>query len=231
MAATHDHPDPLRRLLLVRHGLPDYSGGQAGDELPGPPLSPTGFRQTGQAAEVVRPFAPQVIYASPLARTVQTAECLGRSLHVPLRIESELREWHRTERLYNVGVRLTRWLVHWLRGGECCAVVVSHASPLLALLRSALYLPHVNWHKTGYPDVLEISSGDRFEVSMASVFELVIAPETVTARLLAHPQPRIFHRFHNGATLERVPRPMTGAGENAFIRRPNYLRLVGYRGS
>ena len=221
-----DDPTNTRRLLLVRHGLPDYRDGKAGDEPPGPPLSDIGRQQAAQAAAVLRLFAPVRIYTSPLARTRQTAERIQQTLRRPLLIDGELGEWHRTERLYEVTVRLTRWLVHWLRGDEPCAVVVSHASPLLAILRSALYLPHVGWHKRGFPGVLEISTADRFEVSMGAVFELLIEPEHVTARCLFHPQPRVHHALYR-VRYERLPRPVPGTGENRYLRRPNWLRLVG----
>ncbi len=217
-----------RRLLLVRHGLPDYRFGKAGDELPGPPLSPTGLVQAGQAAAVVRPLRPTVIHTSPLARTRQTAEKIAARLGIPVQVATGLREWHRTERLYDVTARLTHWLVRWLHSGARCAVAVSHASPMLAILRSALYLPQVRWYQPRNPHLLELSSGDRFEVSMASVFELVFDPDTVTARCLFHPAPRIMS-MHNGQPLERLPRPVHGHGERACVRRPNRLRLIGYR--
>lgn len=219
-----------RRLLLVRHGLPDYRDGKAMDIWPGPLLSETGRRQAAQAAEVVRPFGPVAVYSSPLVRAVQTAECVGGRIGCVVRCAGDLREWHRTERLYEVSVRLGRWLVRWLRGGEGCAVVVSHASPLLALLRSALYLPHVAWHKPGCPDCLEVSSGDRFEVSMASVFELEFGRCRVAARCLFHPEPRMQHCAW-GRPIVRLPRPVLGHGENRVLRRANWLALVGYGGA
>jgi broad specificity phosphatase PhoE len=215
-----------RRLLLVRHGLPDYRFGQPGDLLPGPPLADVGRIQATQAAAVVAPFQPATIHASPLARTATTAEILRQRLGCPRRIDTDLREWHRTERLHDVSTRLTRWLVAWLRGPERCAVAVSHASPILALLRAALYLPNVNWHRPGDFYTIELSSADRFDVSMASVFDLLITPTHVTATCLFHPTPRIHHRRPRGY-LERPPRPVPGLGENTTLTRPNFLPLLG----
>lgn len=180
-----------------------------------------------QAARVVATFAPQAVYASPLGRAQQTAACLAGPLGLPVRTDGGLREWHRTERLHEVSVRMASWLVRWLRGGETCAVVVSHASPLLALLRSALYLPHVGWYRTGHPERLELSSADRFEVSMASVFELVLEPACVTARCVCHARPRVLSVWNRHA-VAHLPRPVVGDGENRVIRRPNRLNLIGY---
>lgn len=218
----------IRRLLLVRHGLPDYRVACRADEWPGPPLSETGFRQAQQAAAVLAPFGIERIHTSPLARARQTAERIGQLIAVPVCVAGELREWHRAEGLSEVGVRLTRWLIGWLRGGERCAVAVSHASPLLAILRSALYLPHVSWHKAGHPGCLELSSADRLEVSMASVFEVVVEPRLVTVRRILHPRPRVLYEYR-GVRQERLPRPIIGSGENRVVRRPNLLHLLGYR--
>jgi hypothetical protein len=99
---------------------------------------------------------------------------------------------------------------------------------LLALLRTALYLPHMPWHKPGQPTSLELSSGDRFEISMASAFELQFDSGAVTARCVFHPQPRIHHLAH-GRMRPGLPRIVPGSRESRFVRRANWLEIVGYR--
>lgn len=217
-----------RHLLLVRHGLPDYRARKAGDILPGPVLSETGWDQAHQAAAFLATYwpRPQALFVSPLTRAQQTAEPLGRALGLTPQTSTEIGEWQRTETLSSVGVRLTRWLMHWLRTMETCAVVVSHASPILALLRSALYLPHVPWHRAGVPETLELSSGDRFEIGMASVFELTIHSDSVTARERFQPTPRVLQAMH-GRRQTRLPRPVAGSGANLLVTRPNWLALLG----
>ena len=69
----------FRRLLLVRHGLPDFGSRKRRDEPPGPPLTPTGFRQAAQAAAIVAKLEPQAIHTSPLARARQTAQVIARA--------------------------------------------------------------------------------------------------------------------------------------------------------
>jgi len=66
-----------------------------------------------------------------------------------VRVESDLKEWHRTEHLYQVNERSARWLHRWLAGGQRCAAVLGHASPLLSIIRTALYLPHYAWWRPG----------------------------------------------------------------------------------
>lgn len=221
-------PADSRRLLLVRHGLPDYRLRKSGDELPGPPLSETGHIQARQAAETVHGYAPERIYCSPLTRTRVTAQIIQRRTGAPLQVESDLREWHRTESLCEGNIRGARWLRRWLRAErEQCAAVVGHASPLLSMMRSALYLPHFGWYLPGRPDLLRIDTCDRFEVSMASVFLLTFEPDAVTATCLAHPRPRTI-AVHRGRRTTCATRPVPGIGENRHTSRRNWQRLIGY---
>lgn len=217
LSQSENHSEP-RRLILVRHGLPDYRDGKRTDEPPGPPLSDIGRIQAAQAAQFVSSFSPQKIYASPLARTRQTAEIVAKPIGLPVCIEPDLLEWHRTNRIYQVNERNTRFLMRWLRGAERCAVAVSHASPILSILRAALFLPHHGWAR--------ISTNDRFEVSMASVFELVFTPTGVAARCLFHPTPRIME-LRKSQAITRYPRPIAGHGENEALTRPYWEKLIG----
>lgn len=217
----------LRRLLLVRHGLPDYSLGKAGDELPGPPLSSTGVDQIRQVVPLLDHFSPTVLYSSPLARARESAALVAQALRMPVHIDSDLKEWHRTERLYQVNQRSARWLARWLGRDEPCAAVFGHASPLLSILRTALYFPHFGWWCGDDRERLVLDTCDRFEVSMGSLFELVIEPETVTARCLCHPQRRIVHHTKQRGPVRSFSRP-TMTGENLEVRRPNFGRLIGY---
>jgi broad specificity phosphatase PhoE len=216
-----------RRLLLVRHGLPDYRMGKRGDEPPGPVLSEIGRDQGRQTVPILARYHPAAVYSSPLSRAMQTAEIIGRSLGLRIRIDAELSEWHRTESLYEVSQRSGRWLRRWLAGEERCAVVVGHASPLLALLREGLYLPHARWWRSGDPRRLVLDTCDRFEFSMGSVFELLFEPRGVTARCLHHPTPRISY-FRDGQPVGAFPRPVMH-GEGRFVERRNIAALVGYR--
>jgi len=219
---------PARRLLLVRHGLPDYSLHLPADEPPGPPLSSIGAVQVRQAVPILRRFSVDALYSSPLARARQSAAWVADATGLPVRIDADLREWHRSERLYQVNERSARWLGRWLRRDERQAAVFGHASPLLSILRTALYLPHFSWWKDGNPAELMLDTCDRFEVSMGSVFELVFQPETVVARCLHHPRPRIVHCGPAGEIVRSFPRATIG-GENREVCRPNFGRLVGCR--
>ena len=217
-----------RRLYLVRHGLPDYSTCKPGDEPPGPPLSELGRVQIRQVIPLLAKCKLDALYCSPLARTCQSADVVGRALGMKPQVRSDLKEWHRTERLYEVNERSTRWLCDWLRGGDMCAVAFGHASPLLSIIRSALYLPHYPWWHANSPRRLVLDTCDRLEVSMASLFELEFTTEQVTARCLHHPEPRIVHKFRGRSPIRNFPRPVQTT-EQMQCTRPNYNALIGYQ--
>lgn len=219
----------VRRLLLIRHGLPDYSDHKAGDEPPGPPLASTGIAQIRQLIPILRRFSPVALHSSPLTRAYQSAALVGEALHLPIQTHSDLKEWHRTERLYQVNERSARWLRQWLEGEEPCAAVFGHASPLLSIVRTALFLPHFSWWRGRNQNHLVLNTCDRFEVSMGSLFEVAFEPDAVTADCLYHPYPRIVHyNRRRGAIVRSFSRP-TMTGENRHVRRPNFGRLIGYR--
>ncbi len=218
-----------RRLLLIRHGLPEYSQRKAVDEPPGPPLSSIGIHQVKQVVPLLRRLSPTTLYASPLARTLQTAALAADALNLPVQVDSDLKEWHHTEQLYQVNERSARWLARWLRRDEPRAAVFGHASPLLSIIRTALYLPHFGWWPANDPERLVLNTCDRFEVSMGSLFEIVFEPEAITARCLHHPQPRIVHYTRRRGPIGSFARP-TMVGENREVRRPNFGRLIGYHG-
>ncbi len=218
-----------RRLLLVRHGLPDYRLGKRQDEPPGPVLSEIGRSQAQQAIAVVAPYEPQAVYTSPLARTRQTADIIAAALGRRAACDQLLAEWHRTESIYEVSLRCGTWLRRWLAGGQRCAVAVSHGSPLMSIIREALYLPHLTWWRSDAPDRLRLDTPDRLETSMASVFEVLFTPRWVEARCLHHPRPRITH-IRRGRPVPGFERPAMHL-ENTRISRPNLGRLIGWRDS
>ncbi len=217
--------NPPRCLLLIRHGLPAYRPGRTTDEPPGPPLSHVGRVQVEQAVGLVERLAPQAVYSSPLARAEQSARIVAAPLGLDVQIDSELREWHRSEHLYQVNQRSARWLAGWLRSGQQRAVVVGHASPLLAVIRSALYLPHAPWWHGNDPRRLVQDTADLFEFSMGAVFELVFEGQRVTARRRQHPEPRILHAMPGAPPLERLAR--RAGVENRELTRPFFAALVG----
>ena len=105
-------------LVLVRHGVTDETVSHllAGGGVIGPPLNAAGRVQAAQAADAVyrvgrdtwAPLAPVTrILSSPLQRTLDTANALGRRLGLKVEVDERAREvelWrvartHRARRL------------------------------------------------------------------------------------------------------------------------------------
>src|SRR4029453_10563061 len=85
---------PITKLFLIRHG---QSAGNAEGRFGGhgpTPLSALGLRQAEITAKVLAKEGISVIYSSDLDRAVQTAECLGRLLDIPVTTTKAFRERH-----------------------------------------------------------------------------------------------------------------------------------------
>lgn len=81
-------------LHLVRHGQTDNPEGRVKGMLPGFALSPLGREQVLQAVEHLSTITPAAVFASPLARSVQTAELfLSHFPYAYTQIRFGLREW------------------------------------------------------------------------------------------------------------------------------------------
>lgn len=207
-----------RTLLLVRHGLPDYRLRKCPDEPPGPALSDIGRWQARQAAERIAALAPVAVHCSPLLRAIETARIVAAPLGLAPRIDADLAEWRRTERLYQVTLRSARWLRRWLASDERCAVAVGHASPLLAIVREALFLPQRTWWLPGRPHMARLDSLDRLDCSVASVIEVRFEDGRVSARCLINPQPHITY-VRPGFLMLRSPYPGGARPARECVRR------------
>jgi len=83
-----------QRLVLLRHGLTTWNAerrfqGQADVEL-----AETGHLQAKAAAEALVDYAPVALWASDLARAVQTAEYVGEATQLVPVLDQRLREIH-----------------------------------------------------------------------------------------------------------------------------------------
>ncbi|MBM4121075.1 MAG: histidine phosphatase family protein [Nitrospira sp.] len=82
----------MTTIVLVRHGETDWNrSGQIMGERP-VPLNRQGEIQATRLASLLKRRPVGAIYSSPVARTVQTAEILAQTLHVPVRTDPGLTE-------------------------------------------------------------------------------------------------------------------------------------------
>ena len=220
----------VRRLLLVRHGLPDYAARKCGDEPPGPPLSELGRVQIRQLIPLFSNMSIDRLYCySPLARARHSAEIIARALSP------------RPGRQFgSEGVAIapsgSMKLTSVARAGFAAGFAAEirarwfsdTASPLLSIIRSALYLPQFPWWHAGDSSRLVLNTCDRFEVSMGSLFELEFARDRVTAKCLHHPEPRMVHKVRGRRPLRSFLRPVQTVESTEFVR-PDYTALIGFR--
>src|SRR3989344_1700749 len=80
-------------VYLIRHGGVENPLGIKYGRLPGFPLSEKGCQQVELLAKTLEGKGIQVIYASPLLRTKQTAEILSRSFNVSINYSDSLLEF------------------------------------------------------------------------------------------------------------------------------------------
>ncbi len=94
----HQAEQEVTQLLLIRHGLTDWVGHRLPGWTPGIHLSAEGRQQVEALAQRLASLPIEAIYASPLERTVETAEAIA----APHGLQVQLRE--------NLGeVRIGEW--------------------------------------------------------------------------------------------------------------------------
>lgn len=79
-------------LYVVRHGQTDWNIQNKIQGFSDIPLNATGLEQANNLKEQLSKFSIDKIYASPLIRTVQTANILNEVFHVPIELENRLIE-------------------------------------------------------------------------------------------------------------------------------------------
>ncbi len=76
-AGATEAPKGATRLVLVRHGVTVQTGGMLSGRLPNIDLTDEGRAQARRAGERLAPLPVVAVYASPIERTMQTAELVA----------------------------------------------------------------------------------------------------------------------------------------------------------
>jgi broad specificity phosphatase PhoE len=125
-------------VYLIRHARPENLGhaNLRYDIPPGPPLSTDGRVQAAMAANFLVGSLPAVIYASPLDRTMQTAQIIAAQLGVPVAIDERLAEHRREEKPEEVATRVAAFWHERVTSAPPGSriALVSHGSPIKLLL-------------------------------------------------------------------------------------------------
>ncbi len=83
----------MTTFLLIRHALHGFVGKGLAGRLPAVHLTDEGRVQARELAETVLSLPVDAIYASPLERTMETAEPIGAALGLPIRPAPEALEF------------------------------------------------------------------------------------------------------------------------------------------
>jgi probable phosphoglycerate mutase len=91
-------PPAITTLLLVRHAVTHQTGPMLSGRTPGIDLSETGRAQADAVGQRLAPLPVAVVYASPIERTVQTAQAIARHHDLEVRplpgvVEADYGEW------------------------------------------------------------------------------------------------------------------------------------------
>lgn len=190
----------MARLLLIRHGSNDFQGGGTlAGWTPGVHLNQEGRDQAEALARRLSAVEIAAIYASPLERTLETAEIISAPHGLPVMVREGLGEVHfgrwtgeplerlRRRRLWR-GVQFTPSMVRF-PGGE---------SPREMQVRVVAELEDMR-ARHRQQTVAVVSHGDVIKAAVAhyvglhlDLFQrLVVAPASLTVLELGGPMPRL----------------------------------------
>ncbi len=127
----------IRQLFLIRHAQPEHPFDGRYDLPPGPGLSLEGRAQADALGRFLAHARLAGLHHSPFLRTLQTAAVIGNHLGLPSREAPELREWERGEAPEALQERIAAFWDATIVGASHSLALVSHGSPLEALLRHA----------------------------------------------------------------------------------------------
>jgi broad specificity phosphatase PhoE len=122
-------------LYLIRHAHPKQDAGIPYDRPPGPELDEQGRAEAESAAAYLSSCGLDLLLASPLERTRQTAEAIGKRAGLTALVEAALAEHRSDETFEAVTSRVRDLLARLNENGPAVAGLVTHGSPIKAALR------------------------------------------------------------------------------------------------
>ena len=185
----HKAEQDTTQLLLIRHGLTDWVGQRLAGWTPGIHLSQEGRQQAATLAQRLASLPIDAIYASPLERTVETAEAIAasHSLSVQLREnlgEVRIGEW--TGRAIEDLAKTEEWLAIRfypsgvaIPGGETMHEMQARAVAELDAIRRAH--PGATVAIVSHADVIKAAVAHYIGLHLDLFQRLVVYPTSLTA--------------------------------------------------
>ena len=126
-------------VYITRHATPDRSRYDIPYHTPpGPELTERGRQEASQLGAYLQGCDLGLCLVSPLERALRTGMIAGGDCGVPVEIDQDLAEWRLDENEAAVQARMQRAFIAaavWSNQNEQALALVSHGSPVLALLR------------------------------------------------------------------------------------------------
>jgi probable phosphoglycerate mutase len=211
-------------LLLIRHGANDWVHGRLAGWTPGVHLNEEGRRQAASLAARLAPLPIDALYASPLDRTVETAQAITGPRGLPLRLVeglgevrygewqgAELKELYKHElwpgvQFYPSGTRFP--------GGE----TLGEAQVRMVATLDALRAQHPKGviAVVSHADIIKLAVAYYIGMHVDLFQRLEISPCSVTALLFTRMGPRLLAYNDIGSLEHLKPKPeepKSGAAE------------------
>ncbi|MGH2573108.1 MAG: MSMEG_4193 family putative phosphomutase [Actinomycetota bacterium] len=203
----------MTMLLLIRHALTSSTGKRLSGSTPGIHLSDDGRSQAAGLAERLAPLRLAALYASPLERSVETAEVIAAATRLPVRPLPEVIEVGYGTWTGRSLAQLSRTSL-WKRvqqspsairfpGGETLIEVQRRS--VAALDSLAARHPRGTVAVVSHADVIRLAIAHYAGVHIDLFQRLIVSPASVTAIGLGDRVPRIV-RVNDTGTLADLDR-------------------------
>jgi len=85
--------EPNTKVIFVRHGITDFPKDRLYcDDVDDPALNKQGLQQAQKAADLLSDIHVDAIYASPMKRTIMTADAIANKIKLPVQTNPALKE-------------------------------------------------------------------------------------------------------------------------------------------
>lgn len=165
-------------IYFIRHGCTEYNqlGRPAGAEV-NVALNELGIQQAEKTGQYLSYINFDCIYASPMIRTVQTANIIkdviefkGDIIYDDLLMERK--QYKRKESIQSLSDRCLQFMMKVLKNNYQKIIVVSHASMITCLLRTIFnkhieyadncFISHITYDKNGFTLITEPNTNHLF---------------------------------------------------------------------
>jgi probable phosphoglycerate mutase len=209
----HKTEQDTTQLLLIRHGLTDWVGHRLPGWTPGIHLSEEGRRQAETLGQRLASLSIEAIYASPLERTVETAEAIAapQGLSVQLRENlGELRIGEWTGQAIEDLAKTEEWLAIQfypsganIPGGETMHEMQTRVVVELDAIRKAH--PGATVAVVSHADVIKAAVAHYMGLHLDLFQRLVVYPASLTAFQFSKFGPRLV-LFNDSGTIDVLRR-------------------------